>query len=66
MNKLRGLIKKRSFLFANFKKREYDYNFFEYQPYKFREERKLVNGDYNTEELLGVSSLGYESNNYRA
>lgn len=66
MNFRHLLTKRQKYFFSEFKKKKYDYNFFEYQPFKFKEERQLIYGQHNPEELFGVSYLGYESSNFRS
>ena len=62
---LRGLSKFPKRFFSEFKNTKLNYDFFEYEPYKFKEQQQKLYGNFTEEELFGTKNLGFESPKYR-
>ena len=52
-------------LFSQFKKKPFTYDYFEFYPYKYQEEKEHYYGKFNEEELFGINNMGYESPSYK-
>lgn len=64
-NMFRNLIRTSRACFSLSKKEKPKYDFFEFEPFKYKEQQKKLYGNYTEEELFGLKDLGYESPKYR-